>query len=124
MTNHLITALSVSVQYAPTGASTTSNELGIPVGAYQKGREQHQLIKPPRAMGKSSALKAHTVAMTVISRGRAEGIPHFYATIAEHYGPEKFPTISVPPMTAKTRPCSGSVSATASATTSNASKIF
>jgi superfamily II DNA or RNA helicase len=50
---------SVSVSYASTGASTTSNELGMrPMQerAYEKRGEQYLLIKSPPASGKSRAL--------------------------------------------------------------------
>jgi len=50
---------SVSVTYARTGASTTSNELGMRAmqeRAYEKRGEQYLLIKSPPASGKSRAL--------------------------------------------------------------------
>ncbi|MGY6547974.1 MAG: DEAD/DEAH box helicase [Roseinatronobacter sp.] len=50
---------SVSVNYAQTGASTTSNELGMRAmqeRAYEKRGEQYLLIKSPPASGKSRAL--------------------------------------------------------------------
>ena len=50
---------SVSVQYARTGASTKSNELGMRAmqeRAYEKRGEQYLLIKSPPASGKSRAL--------------------------------------------------------------------
>jgi superfamily II DNA or RNA helicase len=50
---------SVSVNYATTGRSTTSNELGMRVmqeRAYDKRGEQYLLIKSPPASGKSRAL--------------------------------------------------------------------
>jgi len=50
---------SVSVTYARTGASTTSNEMGMRVmqeRAYEKRGEQYLLIKSPPASGKSRAL--------------------------------------------------------------------
>lgn len=50
---------SVSVQYAATGSSTKSNELGMrqmQEGAYGKRGEQYLLIKSPPASGKSRAL--------------------------------------------------------------------
>jgi hypothetical protein len=59
MTNHVKTAPSVSVQYAATGASKSSNELGMRAmqeRAYQKRGEQYLLIKSPPASGKSRAL--------------------------------------------------------------------
>jgi len=59
MTDHVKTAPSVSVQYAATGASKKSNELGMrPMQerAYQKRGEQYLLIKSPPASGKSRAL--------------------------------------------------------------------
>ena len=49
----------VSVDYARTGASTKSNELGMrPMQerAYEKRGEQYLLIKSPPASGKSRAL--------------------------------------------------------------------
>lgn len=54
-----ITPPSVSVQYGQTGASTTSNELGMRTmqeRAYAKRGEQYLLIKSPPASGKSRAL--------------------------------------------------------------------
>lgn len=59
MTDHVKNAPSVSVQYAATGASKTSNELGMRAmqeRAYQKRGEQYLLIKSPPASGKSRAL--------------------------------------------------------------------
>lgn len=59
MTDHVKSAPSVSVQYAATGASKTSNELGMRAmqdRAYQKRGEQYLLIKSPPASGKSRAL--------------------------------------------------------------------
>jgi superfamily II DNA or RNA helicase len=53
------TVPSVSVTYAQTGASTTSNELGMRAmqeRAYEKRGEQYLLIKSPPASGKSRAL--------------------------------------------------------------------
>ena len=53
------TVPSVSVNYAQTGASTTSNELGMRAmqeRAYEKRGEQYLLIKSPPASGKSRAL--------------------------------------------------------------------
>jgi len=53
------TAPSVSVTYAQTGASTSSNELGMRAmqeRAYEKRGEQYLLIKSPPASGKSRAL--------------------------------------------------------------------
>jgi len=50
---------SVSVTYARTGASTTSNEMGMRAmqeRAYEKRGEQYLLIKSPPASGKSRAL--------------------------------------------------------------------
>ena len=50
---------SVSVNYAQTGASTKSNELGMRAmqeRAYSKRGEQYLLIKSPPASGKSRAL--------------------------------------------------------------------
>lgn len=50
---------SVSVTYAQTGASTTSNELGMRAmqeRAYERRGEQYLLIKSPPASGKSRAL--------------------------------------------------------------------
>ena len=50
---------SVSVTYARTGSSTTSNELGMRVmqeRAYERRGEQYLLIKSPPASGKSRAL--------------------------------------------------------------------
>ena len=50
---------SVSVTYASTGASTTSNEMGMRAmqeRAYEKRGEQYLLIKSPPASGKSRAL--------------------------------------------------------------------
>lgn len=50
---------SVSVNYAQTGASTSSNEMGMRVmqeRAYEKRGEQYLLIKSPPASGKSRAL--------------------------------------------------------------------
>lgn len=50
---------SVSVNYSQTGASTTSNELGMRAmqeRAYEKRGEQYLLIKSPPASGKSRAL--------------------------------------------------------------------
>lgn len=50
---------SVSVNYAQTGASTTSNEMGMRVmqeRAYEMRGEQYLLIKSPPASGKSRAL--------------------------------------------------------------------
>lgn len=59
MTDYVKTAPSVSVQYAATGASKSSNELGMRAmqeRAYQKRGEQYLLIKSPPASGKSRAL--------------------------------------------------------------------
>jgi len=53
------TVPSVSVTYAQTGASTSSNELGMRAmqeRAYEKRGEQYLLIKSPPASGKSRAL--------------------------------------------------------------------
>ena len=50
---------SVSVNYARTGASTRSNELGMRAmqeRAFEKRGEQYLLIKSPPASGKSRAL--------------------------------------------------------------------
>lgn len=59
MTDHVKTAPSVSVLYAATGASKSSNEFGMRAmqeRAYQKRGEQYLLIKSPPASGKSRAL--------------------------------------------------------------------
>ena len=59
MTDHVKTAPSVTVSYAATGASKSSNELGMrPMQerAYNKRGEQYLLIKSPPASGKSRAL--------------------------------------------------------------------
>lgn len=59
MIDHVKSAPSVSVQYAATGASKKSNELGMRAmqeRAYQKRGEQYLLIKSPPASGKSRAL--------------------------------------------------------------------
>lgn len=67
MTDHVKTAPSVSIQYAATGASKKSNELGMRAmqeRAYQKRGEQHLLIKSPPASGKSYPLKVPIVSMT------------------------------------------------------------
>src|SRR3546814_8499394 len=59
MTNHVKTTPSVTVTYARTGASKSSNERGMRVmqeRAYDKRGEQYLLIKSPPASGKSRAL--------------------------------------------------------------------
>lgn len=59
MTDHVKTAPSVTVTYARTGASKSSNELGMRAmqeRAYNKRGEQYLLIKSPPASGKSRAL--------------------------------------------------------------------
>ncbi|WP_146592366.1 DEAD/DEAH box helicase [Puniceibacterium confluentis] len=59
MTEHVKNAPSVSVQYAATGASKKSNELGMRAmqeRAYRMRGEQYLLIKSPPASGKSRAL--------------------------------------------------------------------
>lgn len=59
MMSEVKSAPSVSVQYAATGASKKSNELGMRAmqeRAYQKRGEQYLLIKSPPASGKSRAL--------------------------------------------------------------------
>ena len=56
---HVKTAPSVTVSYGRTGASKTSNELGMRAmqeRAYNKRGEQYLLIKSPPASGKSRAL--------------------------------------------------------------------
>ena len=59
MSDYVKMSPSVSVQYAATGASKSSNELGMRAmqeRAYQKRGEQYLLIKSPPASGKSRAL--------------------------------------------------------------------
>ncbi len=59
MTDHVKTAPSVSVRYAATGASKSSNEMGMRAmqeRAWMKRGEQYLLIKSPPASGKSRAL--------------------------------------------------------------------
>ena len=59
MTHDQMAVPSVSVTYASTGSSTTSNELGMrPMQdrAYERRGEQYLLIKSPPASGKSRAL--------------------------------------------------------------------
>lgn len=59
MTDNVKTAPSVSVRYAATGASKSSNELGMRAmqeRAYNMRGEQYLLIKSPPASGKSRAL--------------------------------------------------------------------